>query len=381
MTAGVLKKNRADVFSEEVCNTGRQTELDIGKAMPILCLAFVHCVIECSTGEQLLSGIPFVFDAIIGAPLGAPMFMFCMGATLHFTRNRAPEDIARRGVKLLIAGLILNVFRFIIPFVIGFAVTGNADKFIIPLPYFFFGSDILQFAGIALLCIALFVKTGMSKRVMAIVALAMSVAGTLIRDTDLGNGVLNVVFGWIIGTVDKSGLVISYFPLLNWLIIPVCGYIFGSLLLRVKDKKRFYLSYAPVLLAAAVIYIAIEIRFKAGTFAPGENAYYHLLTSDALCFAALTAGLLGVYYAVSLVLPEGITGFFSYVSRHITKYFCIHWVFVRMITNVVLFAALGTQIIPLGYALLIGLGISIVTFMCLCIYDKFLDGHKRKQAA
>ena len=138
MEAGRFKKFKSEVFSKEICNTGRQTELDIGKALPILCLAFVHCVIECCTEEQLLSGIPFVFDAIIGGPLGAPMFMFCMGATIHFAKKRAPGDIAQRGVHLLLMGVLLNIFRFFIPFMIGYAITGNAEKYLVPLPFFFF---------------------------------------------------------------------------------------------------------------------------------------------------------------------------------------------------------------------------------------------------
>jgi ACR3 family arsenite efflux pump ArsB len=108
---------------------------------------------------------------------------------------------------------------------------------------------------------------------------------------------------------NRAGLIVSDFPLLNWLIIPVCGYLFGWLLLRVKDKKRFYLSFSPALLAAAVIVMAFEIRYEFGMFAEGENAYYHLYTYDALWFLALTAGLLGVWYGSSKMLPKKIIGF------------------------------------------------------------------------
>jgi hypothetical protein len=104
MSAGVFEKFRSEVFTVEGSNTGRQTELDIGKALPILCLPFVHCVIECCTEEQLLSGLPFAFDSIIGGPFSAPMFLFCMGATVHYSKTGSPREMAARGLRLLFDG-------------------------------------------------------------------------------------------------------------------------------------------------------------------------------------------------------------------------------------------------------------------------------------
>ncbi len=379
MDVGTIKKKTPELLSAEICNTGRQTELDIGKALPILCLAFVHCVIECCTEEQLLSGIPFLFDSVIGGPFSAPMFLFCMGATIHYTKRNSPEEIALRGLSLLRAGFLLNVFRFLLPFLLGYAITGNTRQYLVPLPYFFFGNDVLQFACLSMLCIALFKKLKTPKWAMAAVSLAMSAAGTFLRGTDLGNDVLNVVLGWFIGTENEAGLVISDFPLLNWLIVPVCGYLFGSLLLHVKDKKRFYLLVSPALVAALLIMV-VEIRFVVGTFSPGENAFYHLFLYDALWFLAIIPGLLGVYYGASKILPERLVGFFTYTSRHITEFYCIHWVLVRLITNVALFSLFGTQVLPLRYVLLLSLGISLTTFLCIVVYDTFLNMHKGKSA-
>ncbi len=371
MSTWCFEKFRSGVFSGERSNTGRQPELDIGKALPILCLAFVHCVIECCTEEQLLSGIPFVFDAMIGGPFSAPMFLFCMGATVHYSKSGSPREIAERGVRLLEAGFLLNLCRFFLPFLLGWAITGNTQQYLKPLPYYVFGNDVLQFAGLAFLCLALFKKLKTPEWLMAGIALAASAAGTFLRGTDLGNDVLNVILGWFIGTENRAGLIVSDFPLLNWLIIPVCGYLFGRLLLHVKDKKRFYLSFSPALLLAAVIAMAAEIRNRFGMFAKGENAYYHLTTYDALWFLALTAGLLGIWYGLSKLLPKKILGFFTYTSSHITKFYCIHWVFVRLIANVALFVLFGTQILPVRTVMLLGLGIVLATFLVLFSYDHY----------
>lgn len=362
----------SNIIVKEVCNTGRQIELDIGKALPILCLPFVHCIIECCTEKQLTHGIPYAFDSVIGGPLSAPLFLFCMGATLHYSRFNSPGKMAKRSLKLIGFGFLLNICRFLIPFLIGYAVTGDAEKYLVPLPFWVFGNDVLMFAGVAFLCLALMIRLHVPKWGMAAIALAFSVAGTFLRSTDLGSDVLNIIGGWFIGTVNAKDQIISDFPLLNWLIVPVCGYLFGWLLRRVRDKKRFYLCFSPVLLIAAAVYFFFGIRGEIGMFGEGQNAYYHLQTTDAFVCVAATMGLLGVYFAVSHVLARPILGFLSFVSCHITKFYCIHWVFVRMITNVILYAATGSQQLPLWSVMLVSFGIMLVTLLVLYTYPKLL---------
>ena len=60
------------IFSSEEVNVTRQWELDLARAFITFCLALIHVIIECTTDEGLCSGIPYLFDTIIGGPLGAP---------------------------------------------------------------------------------------------------------------------------------------------------------------------------------------------------------------------------------------------------------------------------------------------------------------------
>ena len=72
-------KLKDKIFSNEPINTSRQWELDLARAVIIFCLALIHVTIECTTDEGLCSGIPYLFDTIIGGPFSAPMYMFVMG--------------------------------------------------------------------------------------------------------------------------------------------------------------------------------------------------------------------------------------------------------------------------------------------------------------
>ena len=364
-----MNKGANKLFEKVPCNTGRQIELDIGKALPVLCLPFVHCVIECCTEEQLLSGVPFLFDSIIGGPLSAPMFLFCMGATINYSSHtKTPGSLALRGLKLIGLGFLLNLFRIVIPFLIGWRITGDTAQYIRPMPFLTFGNDVLMFAGMCLLCLALVTKLRIPKWGIFVIALTLSVIGTLLRGTDMNNDVLNVIFGWFIGTVSSRNYIYSEFTLFNWLIIPTVGYLFGGILRRVRDKKRFYLCFSPTLLALVLVYFYFGIRYDIGMFGEGENAYYHLYTYDAFACLAVTLGLLGFYASTAHLLPLKIRKFLCYVSSNITAFYCIHWVFVRVITNVILYAITGSQQLPVWAIMLVSLCIMLLTLLVLYIY-------------
>ena len=173
-----------EMFADVKINTTRQPELDVAKALPILCLPFVHVIIECTPEEGLLHGIPFLFDSIIGGPFSAPMFMFAMGIGIAFVSVRVYHSPAKRFMRLMTAGYALNICRFLIPFLLGFALTKDTEQYLDPLWYEVLGNDILQFAPLALLTIDLFFRLKMPKKTMFATALAMSLAGWMLNGTD-----------------------------------------------------------------------------------------------------------------------------------------------------------------------------------------------------
>lgn len=364
MSDGSRKKHaviKEKIFSPDRVNSGRQKELDIAKAVLIFCLALVHCTIECTPEEQLVSGIPYLFDSVIGGPLGAPMFMFAMGVGVAYTRHATPKELAVRGIGLGIVGYVLNLCRFAIPFLSGYLLTGDYEKFIAPLPYRVLGNDILQFACLTLLMVALFLRLGMTDFGMLVVSLFLSFVGMCVNGMDVGNPAGNIFLGYLVGTEDAAGMVFSDFPLCNWLIVPVCGYIFGKKLLYVKNKRLFYRVISPVCLLVCAVYFSIGIFNEIGMFGEGQNCYYHITTPDVLVSILAAAGLLGVYYVIAERLPAKWMEVLTHISKYINSVYCIHWVLVIWITNVLLYTIRGTQVLPIGRTLLLGAAISVVS--------------------
>lgn len=367
----------------EQINTGRQPELDIAKAVIIFLLAFIHCTIECTNEEALESGIPYLLDTVIGGPLAAPMFMFAMGVGMVYTRKKSAADYAARGVRLLLAGFILNICRYTLPFLLGYAVTSDYNKYISPLPYRTLCNDILQFAGIAMLLIALFRQLKIRGSSMLILmftaALIMSAAGTLLNGTDTGVTAVNIFLGYFIGTEDASVTIFSDFPLLNWFIVPVSGYIFGNYLIHVKDKKNFYRLLSPLSFAVAAVYFIIGIRNGSGMFGDGQNCYYHIRTDDILISIVAVIGMLGIYYRMADLLPERLMRILKEISGNITKIYCIHWVILVLTVDVLLYAVMGTNELPVYMTLLLSLFISIAAITAAHMISRRKNLQQKKE--
>ena len=358
------------LYGDSAINCGRQKELDLAKCGAILCLALIHCVIECTSEEQLVSGIPYLFDTVIGGPLSATVFMFAMGVGVAHKNSQSTRDGALRGLRIMLISYMLNICRFLIPYLIGYGITGDTGKYIEPLLYKVLCNDILLFAGMALVLISLFRKLKLKDWQMAAIAFAASAAGTMLNGVDVNNALGNILLGYLIGTEDAAGMVMSYFPLLNWLVFPVSGYIFGKRLLRLKDKNLFYGILSAICVPVATIYYAVGIVYERGMFGEGQNCYYHLQFSDAVGAILSTLGVLGLCHFLIRHLPEWVSSLSQKISRNITSIYCIHWVLVVYITNLGLYIWRGTQVLPVWQTLLLGAAIEIAAIYIAAIWQR-----------
>lgn len=358
------------LYGDTNVNYGRQKELDLAKCILIFCLAPVHCIIECTPEEQLVSGIPYLFDTVIGGPLGATIFMFSMGVGIAYQKSQSIRSGVKRGLHILLISYLLNISRFLVPYLIGYSITGDSEKYIDPLPYKVLGNDVLLFAGIALLLIALFQKLKLKDWQMAAIAFSASAAGTMLNGADVNHALGNIFLGYLIGTEDAAEMVMSYFPLFNWLVFPVSGYIFGKRLLRVKDKNLFYGILSAICVPAATIYYTVGIIYERGMFGEGQNCYYHLQFSDALGSLLSTLGVLGIYHFLIRYLPEWSIRQSERISKDLNSIYCIHWIFVIYITNLGLYIWRGTQELPVGQSLLLSVVIGVVSIYIAGIWRK-----------
>lgn len=375
----LMLKQVRELLADEPVNKGRQLDIDIAKAEMVLLLPFIHCIIECTSDDGLCSGIPYLFDTIIGGPFSAPMYLFAMGMCFVYSHRQTPELWFRRGILLIGVFYLSNTCRFLIPYLIGYKISGDREHFLDPLFYRWLGSDVLLFAGLAIITIAAFRYFKLSDKAMLGIAAVMTVSATLIGDVDTHSMFGNIFLGYIVGTDDATGYVISDFPLLTWLIFPITGYLFGKIHIRIKDKRAFYRITSPPALLVPLIYFPIGIHYGWGMFGEGQNCYYHMMIWDVAVCLCLDLGMLGVWYLLSYYISNRGKGFLHEVSCNITAIYCIHWVFVRTITNVIIYIKNGTQILPLWETMLLSLAILLVTYVIAHYYKKLKAGFIAKK--
>ncbi len=371
------------LFSKEPCNTGRQFELDWFRFILIYRLAIVHVFVEATPPANLdVIGIPYYFDSIVGGVIGATRFMILMGLGLAYTRHSTPKEVFRRGVKLGVIGLALNVCRYLIPSLIGFAITGDSEQFLSELPYLFFGNDILQFVSLAMMLMALLLYLKLSPPKIFALSLVMSIIGTVFRSVDLNNNVLNVIAGHFIGieTVSGDPYIYSDFPIMTWFIFYAFGYIFGEYYKRLKNKEKFYLIVSPVCLVISVAFCAWEIHGGFGMMmGEGANVFYHMTTIEAIICIMACLGTMMIFMFTSKLIPEKLKKPIESVSRNVNSVYCIHWVLVWWTVDLALYCIRGSVYLTPLPAYLLGLALSVISILLAEVWSRIKKNYKMKR--
>lgn len=310
-------------MNEKVVNNGRQRELDWAKAFAIIFMITIHVYEQLSVIDidTVPTGVFRITMEFLAGPLAAPLFMFCMGVGIMYSRNNTPEEMAHRGVKLLRNGYLLSFFKGTLPTAIamalGFAVPWTLiDSFLLV--------SILQFAGMAFFTIALMKKLKFSLPAMLGTSLVLSVLGGQLARLDLTGSWLQYLFGLFFNTNNYTT-----FPMFRWLYYPVIGMIFAHFLQRAEDKNAFYgriFAVAfPGFIAVNLFYAACGIDIRSMFMLAGRVYYAQsLLHHFYITFVIMTA--LPIYYLISVkVKNKSVNNAVEYLSKNLDVIYIWQW--------------------------------------------------------
>lgn len=317
----------SNLFFTEKINTGRQVELDIAKAMSIIFMIFLHTVMVAKGFNYSLSpAYDFIVSNVLGRPCAAPVFMFCMGVGIVYSRHSQWDKMIRRGIKLYILCLLVNIFEFFLPGVISGILLGRWDAFPMAGGLLLFCVDILAFAGLAFILMGILKKLNLLNKWVIVIAVAMSLIGTFTRGTDFGVPILNLFFADFIGSTGGF----TAFPLFNWFIFPAAGYIWGQYLIRAKDKGQFF-KFWPIYIIVAFIYFYITSHvLGSGVFSDDVHMYYFMTTLDAIFCIIYAHGNIGFCYWLVKFLPDKVIKAFTILSSNINIIYIAQWCFIPL---------------------------------------------------
>ena len=300
-----------------------------------------------------------------GGPLAAPVFMFCMGIGMIYTRHDSPSQFIRRGFKLLLTGYALNFFRQTLPMLIGMAM-GIETEF--SLIGGLLNVDILPFAGMAFMTIGLMKKFKIPSWGMCGIAVVLQAIGIWATKLKIASVGLATFIGLLIPSGDHVA-----FPMTLWLIYPVLGMIFAERLKKTSDRRKLYKdlmiasAVAFVGYTVALIYIGYDIRL---IYALYELSYYDQTILSTLWITPLMIIAMGSCYFLFGGLEKNTIGkFIRHCSVNLNTIYIIQWI---LIAYVFAFSVLfGAELTASPLILtLIGLSILTASILIMTLYRK-----------
>lgn len=221
----MFASNLLDKYSEN-----RNQLADLLKGVAVVFMIMIHLTNNLATLQIEKSAVG-EFINFLGGPPAAPLFMIIMGYFLGFSKRDTFFNI-KRGVKLFIGGILLNIginFSALIQIVIG-----NSEAN--PLNYIF-GVDILLLAGLSIVFITI-IKSLLRDFAEACFLLSIIVvlaSEIMIKAFAFDLLHFNYVTALFWGRYERS-----YFSLFPWLAFPLVGFALAQF--QIKNRSKFNLS-------------------------------------------------------------------------------------------------------------------------------------------
>ena len=323
-------------FAKEKVNTGRQPELDLLKALCVVGMIFVHVFLD--LGKDVM---PTVIDDYLTEFFGAATFMICMGIGMRYMRRQSPSSYLVRAFGLLTIGQFLNILRNALPNLIAWWITGK--QFFIANSFLILQADILTFAGLSFLLMALFKKLKFSDGAVLGASVVMSLAALISWHviTPPANYLASQLLGFFIITRAEA-----YFPLLCYFIFVAFGYFIGGYYPRIRDKRALSNRVMAICFPLAFIYYIFRFTMDM-SFLPelGSDLQYNMKpTPDAIATCLFTLGFLALLEKIVEAMGGKLPKIVGHFSAYINSYYCLSYLFILPVQTLLI--ALTGHVLP-----------------------------------
>ena len=290
--------------------------------------------------------------------------MIFMGISMRFSRHQDSKNLVTRGIALLTVSQLKNLLIDCIPGLIAYRLSGSDLFFEMMLGAM--QSDILTFAGLAFLLMALLKETKMRDEWILLLGVVMNflmipVANAVISPE---NYWVNRILGMFIVTAD------ALFPLCQHFVFAAFGYLIGGFYTRITDKealaKRVLMICVPIVTVYFALRFSVPFPFLPEYIPEDEPA----LGTDALAVCMDTLILIAVMYKISARIGR-TPAFVNHLSRHINSYYCISDVLsgcARALLLVLTGEFLQSSLIPF----LLGLLVTAACYFLIEINEKYI---------
>lgn len=295
----------------------RTQTADLLKGVAVLLMIQVHIIEEFATHAVFSSTLGKIL-LFFGGPPVAPVFMIIFGYFIAESKKSAIQ-LMTRGIKIIFLGLVLNI-------ALNFNVIISVNKGLLDIdiwPYIF-GIDILPFAGLSLIIIAV-LKYVLDRNLFMVIALIIisALLGRFLLTYTVEQPLLKYVFSLFYGASWWS-----YFPLFPWLSYPLAG----IALYKMQQRYDFnFLNKSKTKIAFGICFIVFLLfTLQYGISISSDlPTYYH----HGLVFLSWVISFL-CFYSFFINEIEKILGktivfkYLKWLGKNITVVYVIQWIFI-----------------------------------------------------
>lgn len=320
--------------------------VDLARGLAVFFMICVH-VLEVYANPAVQASVFGKVIAFLGGPPAAPVFMMLMGLSFAYSSKKDLRSGIIRGIKVFISGYVLNLARGVIPVFLvkmidPIAISGmTAEQS--NLLNIFLVADILQFAGIALIIMAVLRELNVSRLFLVSAAIIISMISPFLWGNYTDIPILSQFIDLFVGDKAVGGFVANMvnFPVFPWLAFPLIGMAVGLTFAKTENLEKTYRKSGILGLGIMLAGIAVVITNPEYHY----NDYYHSRQGYMIFMAGFV--LLWLYICHLLASTAGtgrIFGIFYDWSKNVTTIYFIQWVLMTWFTA--LFGMNSSTILP-----------------------------------
>ena len=307
----------------------RLLSIDMARGLAVFFMIAVHTLMTFGT-EEVNDSLFGEIVGFLGGPPAAPVFMTLMGFSFLYSKKSDFRLKLFRGFKIFLLGYVLNLARGVLPFILA---TYSKSELIATTELrelnayeLFFMIDILQFAGIALILMAIIQRFSLNKYVILAIAVSIALISPLFwgikTNIPIFDFVLDIIWG------DHEIPLIENrvaFPLLPWLTFPLLGMFLGDI---IKNSAKRQIAFKQVGIVGLVVLLA-GLILSATNFDYHFNDYYHSRQGAMIFMCGFV--MLWVYICKIMTDYVPTNYVFNLIydwSKFVTNIYFIQWVLI-----------------------------------------------------
>jgi len=325
------------IFSKEKVNLGHQPEIDYVKALCVFLIVLQHIYQNfTSDSSEFIFMIMYVLSNSITP---ATALMLLMGIGMKYSRHHEIKYYITRGISLLTMAQVLYLLRETIPNLIAWWIT--ASKLHISRALLVLQTDILTFAGLSFLFLALMKRIKLSDSFIFIIGIILNIGAAVLytKMKSTNNYILSIFLGFFILTDAEA-----YFPFCCYFIFVAFGYWIGGIYQRISNKDKFYNLILIFCLPSVIIFHYLRFNYDILSLLPYTLLECFCLMPGpiAIIFFMSTFIYLAISYKINKMLKGKTPGFITHLSKNLNQYYFISYV-ITVQTSVFLKATKGEK--------------------------------------